>query len=101
MNHIAKHRIDILSKHFHINPTSSKFTIDDIIKHNTIDDCWVIINNKIYDVTNFIGDHPGGTRVLLKFGGLDATEEFEMLHPSKTLEKYKDEIQYIGEYVTK
>tara|TARA_Y100000389_G_C17232754_1_gene399013 strand:+ start:169 stop:471 length:303 start_codon:yes stop_codon:yes gene_type:complete len=98
MINIAKHRIGILSKHIRVNSTSSKLTKEDIRKHNTIDDCWVIINNKIYDVTNFIGDHPGGARALLKVGGKDATEEFEMLHPSNTLEKYKDEIQYIGEY---
>ena len=41
------------------------------------DDVWFIIDNNVYDVTNFLAEHPGGEEVLLDLGGEDATEAFE------------------------
>ena len=29
-------------------------------QHNTQDDCWIVVNGKAYDVTDFMPDHPGG-----------------------------------------
>ncbi|KAF5208061.1 hypothetical protein FRX31_002351, partial [Thalictrum thalictroides] len=40
-------------------------------------DCGLLINDKIYDVTKFLGDHPGGSEVLLKAAGKDATTDFK------------------------
>lgn len=36
-------------------------------KHNNEDSCWVLIDGKIHDVTDFIKEHPGGPTVLLKY----------------------------------
>jgi cytochrome b involved in lipid metabolism len=36
--------------------------------------------DKVYDVTNFMVDHPGGKDAIMLFAGKDATEEFDMLH---------------------
>ncbi|KAK3015150.1 hypothetical protein RJ639_005930 [Escallonia herrerae] len=52
-------------------------TLAEISIHNNSKDCWVIINAKAYDVTNFLADHPGGDEVLLAAAGKDASEEFE------------------------
>lgn len=38
-------------------------------------------------VTDFVSDHPGGANVILKLAGKDATEEFDPVHPSGTLEE--------------
>jgi cytochrome b involved in lipid metabolism len=35
--------------------------------------CWVIIKGLVYDVTNFLDEHPGGAGIILKYGGKDAT----------------------------
>ena len=32
---------------------------------------WMIISNKVYDVTKYLEDHPGGEEVLLDKGGMD------------------------------
>ncbi|KAL3506384.1 hypothetical protein ACH5RR_031766 [Cinchona calisaya] len=53
------------------------FSYDEVSLHNTSKDCWVIINAKAYNVTNFLDDHPGGGDVLLAAAGKDASEEFE------------------------
>ena len=40
------------------------------------EDCWMIINGNVYDVTGFIAFHPGGNTIL-QGCGKDATEFFE------------------------
>lgn len=49
----------------------------EITKHNKAKDCWLLINNKIYDVTNYINQHPGGANEILNSCGQDATLAFQ------------------------
>jgi len=56
------------------------FDTAEVAKHNKEDDCWVIINNEVYNVTDFLEDHPGGKEAIMLFAGQDATESFDMLH---------------------
>ncbi|KAL4574733.1 hypothetical protein LXL04_021569 [Taraxacum kok-saghyz] len=53
------------------------FVFEDVIKHNKTKDCWLVIDGKVYDVTPFMEDHPGGDEVLLAATGKDATDDFE------------------------
>jgi hypothetical protein len=52
---------------------SALISYQEVQKHNTRDSCWVIIDGRVYDVTCIIDSHPGGTAVLLKNAGKDAT----------------------------
>ncbi|RDB19837.1 Cytochrome b5 [Hypsizygus marmoreus] len=52
-------------------------TIDDLRAHNTKDSFYILIHSKVYDVTKFIDEHPGGDEVILAEAGQDATEAFE------------------------
>ncbi|KAB2067266.1 hypothetical protein ES319_A09G215300v1 [Gossypium barbadense] len=45
------------------------FTLAQVSEHNTPKDCWLIINDKVYDVTKYLKDHPGGDEVLLSATG--------------------------------
>ncbi|KAL8480774.1 hypothetical protein ACS0TY_026791 [Phlomoides rotata] len=56
---------------------SKVFTLSEVSEHNTKKDCWLVIGGKVYDVTKFLDDHPGGDEVLLTSTGKDATEDFE------------------------
>ena len=49
--------------------------LSEIFDHNTKESCWLLIEGKVYDVTNF--KHPGGKQILLQNAGQDATTQFE------------------------
>lgn len=63
--------------------------MEEVSKHNKQDDCWLVIGNaktggpKVYDITNYLDDHPGGAEVLLDVSGQDADEFFEDIGHSK------------------
>lgn len=48
-------------------------SFEEVQKHNTRDDCWVIINGMVYDVTEFIAIHPGGANIIISNAGKDVT----------------------------
>jgi alkylation response protein AidB-like acyl-CoA dehydrogenase/predicted heme/steroid binding protein len=72
------------------------FTVEEIAKHNSDNDCWIIVENKVYDVTKFLGEHPGGKKILAKMGGMDATKEFHKYH-SEVVLKHNAAPFYIGD----
>ncbi|KAI8148229.1 hypothetical protein BJV82DRAFT_591353 [Fennellomyces sp. T-0311] len=49
------------------------YTREELASHNTHKSCWVVYNGKVYDVTEFIQDHPGGDDLILEYGGRDVT----------------------------
>uniref|UniRef100_A0A8C6PAG2 Cytochrome b5 type B n=1 Tax=Nothobranchius furzeri TaxID=105023 RepID=A0A8C6PAG2_NOTFU len=72
------------------------YTLEDVRVHNMINDTWLIIHDKVYDISKFLEEHPGGEEVLLEQGGADATESFEDVgHSSDAREMLQQ--YYIGE----
>merc|ERR1712060_719144 len=64
------------------------YSMEEVAKHTTKDDCWVVVNGQVLDVTSFLSQHPGGELAILTFAGKDATEEFNMIHPPDVIGKY-------------
>lgn len=59
-------------------PSSTKtYTLEDVSKRDATSDCWIIINNKVYETTSYIEQHPGGAREITRYCGKDATAGFE------------------------
>ncbi|KAI8431957.1 hypothetical protein MSG28_004491 [Choristoneura fumiferana] len=52
-------------------------TTAEVKKHNHKDSVWMIIHNDVYDVTNFLDEHPGGEETLLDSAGKEASQDFE------------------------
>ncbi|XP_026668586.1 cytochrome B5-like protein [Ceratina calcarata] len=50
--------------------------LDEVSWHDTADNCWVVIHDFVYDVTDFVESHPGGSDVILEYAGRDATLPF-------------------------
>ncbi|XP_031478452.1 cytochrome b5-like [Nymphaea colorata] len=67
------------------------FTLGEVSKHNNPKDCWLVISGKVYDVTKFLEDHPGGDEVLLSATGKDATDDFEDVGHSTSARAMMDE----------
>ena len=52
------------------------YTLEEVAKHDNKNDCWMVIDGKVYDVTEFISAHPGGSAIL-QGCGTDATQLYE------------------------
>jgi len=75
--------------------SGKKYTMAEVEKHNTEEDVWIIINDKVYDCTEYLELHPGGVDSITINAGADATEDFVAIHSmkaTKMLERY-----YIGD----
>ena len=56
---------------------SQKYTVDEVTKHTEPNDVWLALHGKVYDITKFLKEHPGGEEVLLDLAGKDATKCFD------------------------
>lgn len=62
------------------SPSSGQITRADLARHAKKESCWISIDGKVFDVTNFLPHHPGGVENLLFNGGRDATNIFYASH---------------------
>jgi len=76
-------------------PGVQSFTLKEVADHNYADDAWIIIHDKVYNITNWIPRHPGGN-VILARAGKDGTDIFERLgHTDYAQDQLRS--MYIGE----
>merc|ERR1711933_76223 len=64
------------------------YSLEEVAKHTSKSDCWVVVGGQVLNVTSFLSQHPGGELAILTFAGKDATEEFNMIHPPDVIQKY-------------
>nr|UXG49833.1 nitrate reductase [Saccharina japonica] len=72
-----------------------KINLQEVQKHDNEDDCWIAVDGKVYDVTDFLDDHPGGGESITISAGQDSSDEFNALHSDKARAMLLD--YYIGE----
>lgn len=73
-----------------------QITIQEFVKHDKIDDCWVVIHGKVYDLTDFIRNHPGGVDKIMRFAGKDATLGFHQIHSSDIIVNNLEQSKCLG-----
>ncbi|EGE02981.1 nitrate reductase [Trichophyton equinum CBS 127.97] len=69
-----------------------QFTRQEIEKHHTETDCWIVINGNVYDATKVLSWHPGGKGAIMAHAGIvhwDTTEEFNSIHDNYAQDKLK------------
>jgi cytochrome b involved in lipid metabolism len=60
--------------------SQKEFTQEEVATHNTEQDCWVIVNETIYNLTKFMNNHPGGKQSILNVAGKDGSAIFNAVH---------------------
>jgi fatty acid desaturase 2 (delta-6 desaturase) len=64
----------------HLQTEQPVLTWQEVKKHTDRNDKWIVIDGKVYDITQWSRRHPGGSRVISHFAGQDATEAFQAFH---------------------
>ena len=61
-------------------PASTGYTMERVKANGTSSSCWTVINGYVYDLTRWIGSHPGGSGAIRSLCGTDGTAEFNSQH---------------------
>jgi hypothetical protein len=86
--------------------SDSKVSVAELDKHAKPDDCWVVVNGKVYDLTTFAPNHPGGPdsiapyhqhqvanpanvsqSVIYEWAGKDGSKTYNEYHSANLIEK--------------
>lgn len=75
----------------------NSYPLADIASHNREEDCWMVIEGQVYDITAYLPDHPSEPEFILPWCGKDATQAWltknrNKLHSARAsalLEKYR------------
>uniref|UniRef100_A0A8C0WKP6 Cytochrome b5 heme-binding domain-containing protein n=1 Tax=Castor canadensis TaxID=51338 RepID=A0A8C0WKP6_CASCN len=57
--------------------TATYYHLEEVAKRNAAKEIWLVIHGRVYDITCFLKEHPGGEEVLIEQAGADASESFE------------------------
>lgn len=51
------------------SPAEPTYSLAEVAKHASKTDAWMVIDGKVYDVTDFLEDHPGGPEIMFEHVG--------------------------------
>merc|ERR1712023_546407 len=63
--------------------TNKEYSKEEIEKHNSKGDCWIIVGGKVYDATTYLERHPGGGYSIYSLAGTDTSEDYNAIHSSR------------------
>lgn len=94
VQHIKSPNINIieLKKRLSYTQESQVYSFSEIAKHNNLNDCYLVINGNVYDITPYIPYHPAGSRIIKQYCGQEVTGIFANIHSNRAwdlLHKYK------------
>ena len=72
-------------------PVNVSLTLEEVARHNSPDDCWIVVGGEVYDITQYLPLHPAGASIVVPFCGKDATDVFLNTHSTHAytlLERY-------------
>jgi len=76
---------------------SKAMPLSEVNRHCIPEDCWVAIEGKAYDLTEFMDRHPGGPTTILNSAGKDATKMFKDIHKGVRIEQYLLPEAFLGD----
>lgn len=75
---------------------SPSISVAEVLKHNTPSSAWIVIDNIVWDVTEFAPNHPGGVDVILEYLGQDASTAYNEVHAPSLVSKHLPAERRIG-----
>ncbi|CAJ1376297.1 unnamed protein product [Effrenium voratum] len=75
---------------------SKSIPLSEVNRHITPHDCWVALNGKVYDLSEFMDRHPGGPTTILAWAGKDASKFFNDIHKGVKIDAYLRPESYLG-----
>lgn len=60
--------------------SSKTIKASEIQQHNKVDDIWIVVNGRVYDMTRFAPEHPGGVEIIYSYAGRDASQAYNEIH---------------------
>lgn len=75
------------------DPTVPLFTLEEMkSKQDEAGDdaCWLMIHGKVYEVSEFLDEHPGGPDIVTEYAGTDATDEYDNIGHSTDAQSMLD-----------
>eukprot|EP00457_Paulinella_chromatophora_P023679 gb/GEZN01027214.1/.p2 GENE.gb/GEZN01027214.1/~~gb/GEZN01027214.1/.p2 ORF type:complete len:138 (+),score=26.37 gb/GEZN01027214.1/:78-491(+) len=87
---------DLLKKHGLAAGEIRTWTRKEVAQHNTPEDLWIIVDGKVFDVSGFVEDHPGG-QAIANYAGKDNTKAFHgPQHPERAYSVLED--YFLGDF---
>lgn len=56
--------------------TTASYSLAQVAKHTMENDCWTIVDGKVYNITSFVATHPAGVEKIMRGCGIDSTSMF-------------------------
>jgi cytochrome b involved in lipid metabolism len=64
--------------------TASGYTMAQVAANNSAKSCWAVIEGSVYNLTNWINSHPGGSGAIISLCGTEATSSFNAQHANQS-----------------
>lgn len=77
---------------------AKEFTRAEIEKHDSQQDCWIVVDGRVYDATSVLDWHPGGAAAVMTHAGRvhqETTTEFSSIHDGYAYQKLNGELPWL------
>ena len=72
-------------------PSLPSYSLSQVSDHCWTDDCWIVLYDKVYNVTRFLSIHPAGMEIIMESAGRDATNAFRGVgHSEEAVDMLKE-----------
>ena len=65
-------------------PVAAGYTMEKVQANGSSSSCWTVISGNVYDLTKWIGSHPGGSGAITSLCGTDGTSGFMAMHRNQS-----------------
>eukprot|EP00440_Ansanella_granifera_P031265 gb/GFBE01033947.1/.p1 GENE.gb/GFBE01033947.1/~~gb/GFBE01033947.1/.p1 ORF type:complete len:120 (+),score=29.28 gb/GFBE01033947.1/:1-360(+) len=68
-----------------VEEAARRISMEEVARHNSPEDCWLVLHGKVYDLTKFAKGHVGGKTLITDLAGKDGTLVFAASHGENVL----------------